>query len=394
MRYWRSLRFRRLVIALLVFAVSSGLAGQWGATSRAQPSGAFTLLYSLPQPESAAMQESVLPAWQESHPDVEIEADDVPLDSLQSEVNVEVDAGTQVAAIGGPGLVGIGCCFPMPFGPWRFEDQILEAMSIDGELRGQPLGVSTVGLVYNTALIAAPPTSTDELREMAGSLASSGGQGFGLTPSFYLNAGYFLGYGSQVFDEGEPALDSPEVVEFLTFLESLAKEPGVVYGDAAQIESLFLEGQLAMTIGGPELVQAARDSLGSENVGVAVLPTISELGGADASPFLAITGVFVTSEEAAQAGAVEFAEWMVTEGAKILVDQGTGLLPVNTNVELPDDPATLTFVEQAEGATAIPTDPRMDDVWEPATEMIASVLEGQTSPEEAATAANEQVDRR
>src|SRR5215207_10148013 len=147
MCHLRSLGFRRLVLALLTVGI---LSGPWAAASRAQPSGELTLLYALPEPESTMMRESVLPAWQERYSDVEIQVIEAPIDSLMSRYAQELEAGTSPLVLIAPAhwggsLVGLGCCLPRPTGPrgevWELS---VEAMTVDDELLGHPLGASTV----------------------------------------------------------------------------------------------------------------------------------------------------------------------------------------------------------------------------------------------------------
>jgi arabinogalactan oligomer/maltooligosaccharide transport system substrate-binding protein len=231
--------------------------------------------------------------------------------------------------------------------------------------------------------------------------------GFGLIANFYANAGYLFGFGGHIFKgdsatpvpEGEETLsgfNTPEVAAFLTFLKKVRDSPGVfTQADQGAVESLFREGKAAMMINGPWFQGAAVESIGAENVGVALLPAISELGDAPAKPFVGIQSFYINAnlDEEQAALAVEFAKWMSTAGVQPFVDQA-GYLPAANSVTLPaENPHAAVFVEQYAAGVPLSSNPKMAAVWTPAGDMITKALEGTLPPEQAAAEAAETIDQ-
>jgi multiple sugar transport system substrate-binding protein len=144
---------------------------------------------------------------------------------------------------------------------------IEEGARYQGRTFGLPVAVSARALYYNKDLLRqagfdAPPTTWDELREIATAISRLGDDvyGFGIPASpdtieastyFY----YFLwGNGGAVFspDGTKVAFDHPEGVEALTFLDSLIQEgaapPNPLDYTRKGIEKDFVAGKLGMVI--------------------------------------------------------------------------------------------------------------------------------------------------
>ena len=95
-------------------------------------------------------------------------------------------------------------------------------------------------------------------------------------------------------------------------------------------------------------------------------------------------------EEQAELAAA-FATWFTGPESAGLLAASAGHLPANTQVDVSADPIASAFVEQAENTSPLPTIPEMGQVWEPALNMITTVISGDATPEEAAATAAEAI---
>ncbi len=407
----RELVRRGAALGLSATAVSALMARSVGAQGtppafNSELSGEITFWHGLGT-EAEVVTNTILPLFEEQFPNVSVNVLQVPFDQLQNKYNTEASAGGGPDVLLGPSdWIGgfVEADIILPLGDLMdeelragYNDASLSGVTFEDTLYAVPQNINGVALFYNTDLVQNPPKTTEELKSMAGELATGPDQyGFGLVANFYSNAGYLYGYGGDVLTEDgqQSAFDSEATVRFLTLLQELAQTEGVfTQADQGAVESLFQEGQVAMMFNGPWFLQGARDALGAEKVGVALLPAISDNDNAPARPFVGVQGLYINSNldpEQAEL-AFEFARWFSTVGTQILVDEA-GQLPASPFVTVPEDePAAETFVEQYEVGVALPTAPLMQSVWTPAGDMITKVIEGQASPEEAAQEAAETI---
>lgn len=401
---------RRVVRALLLAAlVTVGLGNVVAAqeTPAADLSGELTLWHGWTGAEADTLNNDLLPAWETAYPNVTIEALAVPFDQLKNKYSTEAATGGGPDLLIGPldwvGELASGELI-RPVDDLADDDFLsnyvpttVDALRYEDQLYGIPESLETVALYYNKDLIATAPTTTAELEAMAAGVTDDGTYGFALLSNFYHPAGYLFGYGAELFtDENTSALNSPETVSFLTWLQELKAKPGIfMQNDDAAISSLFKEGKAGMVINGPWALGDYQTALGEEKVGVAPLPAISANGDAAAKPFLGVKHLMINNnvdDEQAQL-AFEFAKWFTSPESEQLLVDNAGHLPAHTGVDVSGDPTAQAFVTQAESASPLPTIPEMGQVWEPAGAMITAVLEGDSTPEEAAQQAQEQIDQ-
>jgi maltose-binding protein MalE len=356
--------------------------------------------------EATVLNDVIVPMWQQAYPNVDLELLQVPFDQLRNKYITEASAGGGPDVLLGPSdWVGefVEADIALALDDLATEEvraeynqASLDIFTFDGSLRAVPQNVNGVAMFYNKALVPEPPTTTDEMLAVAADLAGTPDTyGLGIFPQLYNNAGYLYGFGGQVLNEdGTSGFDSPETVEWLTWLQTLSTSPGVFVGtDQNSIESLFREGKLGMMFNGPWFVQGASDGIGAENVGVALMPAISAKEDAPARPFVGASGLYINSnlDDEQAALAFEFARWYSTAGTQPLVDQA-GQLPAAASVQVPaDDPFGAIFVQQYGSGVALPNSPRMGVVWTPADDMLAKVMRGEATPADAAADAAETV---
>ncbi len=379
----------------------------WRSAAAQDLSGELVLWHGWTGAEADTLNNVFLPAWQAAQPNVTVEALAVPFDQLKTKFNTDAATG------GGPDLL-IG---PLDWvGELATNENIqsldemateevtgayipavVDALRFNDQLYGLPESFETVALYYNTDLVETPPATTNEVYEMSAAMPE-GTYGLALFSNFFHPAGYLFGFGGQLFDEQNMSIiNSPETVEFLTWLQNFGgatAKPGLFQqNDDAAISSLFKESKAAMVINGPWALGDYQTALGEDKVAVAPLPLISEKGDAQPMPFLGVKHIMMSNNiEGDQATlAFEFMKFFTgPESAGPLAEEA-GHLPANTGVDVSADPVAQAFIEQGENVTPMPSIPEMGQVWEPAGQMITTVLAGEATPEEAAATAQEQI---
>lgn len=270
-------------------------------------------------------------------------------------------------------------------GPQRdFLPVTVEALTRDGQVWGWPLNAKCLALFYNKALVATPPTTTDELLETAAELEGQGRWGLAYeATTAYANAPWMHGYGGGAFVDGRVRLDSPENVAAYGFVQRLAAhvppEPS-----GALVTQLFNEGRAAMVVNGPWFLgEIAKDV----DYGVALLPTISETQ-RPAMPYVTVEAAFLAREgEEARA----FAAWLAgPEGAAPRLEKGRQLV-ASTQVVV-SDPVVQAFRDQLHNGVPMPTDPAMARTWEPLARAFRRLVRGAVGPEGAAEEAQAHYD--
>ncbi len=404
--------WKRIPVAMLAFllmAMGSVGAMAQDSTGNSDLSGELLLWHGWTGAEADTLTNDILPAWQAAYPNVSIEVLAVPFDQLKNKYSTEVATG------GGPDLL---------IGPldWVGElatgelirplddliDQAtldnylpstVEALRYDGQLYGMPESFEAVAMYYNKTMMPEPVASTADLDALAAEIngAASDSYGLALYSDFYHPAGYFFGFGGQLFDENnQSVVNSPETVAFLNWMSGLQSKPGYfLQNDDNAISSLFKEGKAAAVFNGPWALGDYVNALGAENVGVAPMPVISEAEGADTMPFLGVKHIMMNADldDDQAALAAEFMKWFTGPESENMLVEKAGHLPAHTGVDVSGNEIAQAFVTQAETATPLPTIPEMGQVWEPVGNMITSVLTGDATAEDAAATAQDQINQ-
>lgn len=370
-------------------------------------SGNLVLWHGWTGAEADTLNNAVLPAWQAARPNVTVEALAVPFDQLKNKFNTDASTGGGPDLLIGP-LDWVGELATneniQPLDEMATEEvtgayipAVVDALRFNDQLYGLPESFETVALYYNTDLVPTPPANTNELYEMAAAMPE-GTYGLALFSNFFHPAGYLFGFGGQLFDEQNMSvINSPETVEFLTWLQNFGgatAKPGLFQqNDDGAISSLFKEGKAAMVINGPWALGDYQGALGEDKVGVAPLPLISEKGDAQPKPFLGVKHIMMSNNiEGDQAAlAFEFMKFFTGPDSAGPLAEQAGHLPANTAVDVSADPIAQAFITQGESVTPMPSIPEMGQVWEPAGQMITTVLSGDATPEGAAATAQETI---
>jgi arabinogalactan oligomer/maltooligosaccharide transport system substrate-binding protein len=265
---------------------------------------------------------------------------------------------------------------------------MMAAMTYRDTVYGLPLNYKSIAMIYNTALVKAPPKTTGELIKVAKGLTNAPSGRFGLAyeySNFFFHAALMNAFGGQVFAPGpKPVIDSPQNVQSVKTMLKWYKQDGILPADPSStlIASLFNDGKAAIVFSGPWFLGEVQDKV---KYAIAPLPTMDEAGGKPMRPWLTVEGVYVSAGSQHKEAAYAFAEYLVSlEAAKVLALEG-GQLPTNKAVyadpQVAKNPTLQGFRKQLDTAVPMPNYAEMTLMWSPVTTAMNKIVKGSATPE-------------
>ncbi|MEN6476082.1 MAG: extracellular solute-binding protein [Syntrophaceae bacterium] len=272
----------------------------------------------------------------------------------------------------------------------RFLKSTTDAMTYHGSIYGLPLNFKTLALIYNKALIKTPPKTSGELVKLAKKFTQPQAGRFGLAywySNWYYHAALMNAFGGRAFDPGpEPVLDNPENIKSLIYLLKWCNTDKIMPADpsTALVTTLFNTQKTPMVFNGPWFLGEIDAHI---KYGVAVLPTIDEIGGKPMRPWITVEGVYIALPSRHKEESFAFATYITSvEAAKIMATIGRQL-PANKAVyalpEIAGDPVLSAFRKQLDTAVPMPNFAEMTMMWSPASTAMNKIVKGAASPEEA-----------
>ncbi|VTT87519.1 Maltose/maltodextrin ABC transporter, substrate binding periplasmic protein MalE [Halorubrum sp. DM2] len=259
-----------------------------------------------------------------------------------------------------------------------------EAAQFDGGLYGLPFASETVALFYNEDIVDEPPETMEEMVSIMDEHHDPDNGQYGLSfPATdpYQASGFIQAYGGDIFDESnlEVGLDSDACKQGMDALETLYGYTPADPGYESQIVA-FADGLAPFAINGPWILGDFQNDV--DNLGVTTLPTI------DGNHPRSYSGIqlFYFSSMLADADpstvdvATDLAEWYTTNEDIILTNADErGYIPVLTDVVGNEDLSAevQAFAEQVDYGVPMPSHPDMDSVWNPLTEALERVFNGE-----------------
>lgn len=280
----------------------------------------------------------------------------------------------------------------------KFIPSTFAAMEYQGNTYGLPMNYKVVTMIYNKALIDAPPATSGELVTVAKAHTNVDAGHFGLAYSysdFYYHSALMNAFGGSVFAGGrDPKLDKPENIASLELMMQWYDKDGILPAEPSStlITSLFNQGKAAMVFSGPWFLS---EIAGDVEYGLSLLPTIDEAGGAPMKPWMTVEGVYVAQPSQHKDEAFDFVLYLTgDEAGKIMALQGRQT-PANQRVyddaEVAADATLAAFRAQVETAVPMPNFAEMTMVWSPATTAMNSIVRKAASPAAAMGQAQEEV---
>ena len=275
---------------------------------------------------------------------------------------------------------------------------MIDAMTYRDTIFGIPLNYKSVTMIYNKAIVDDPPETVSELIELAKKHTNIASGNFGLAyeySNFFFHAALMNAFGGRVFAPGpEPVIDSPENVAAIKEMLRWYKTEGVLPDDpsAALISSLFNSGKAPIVFSGPWFLGEIEADV---EYGLAPLPRVEAAGGAPMRPWLTIEGVYISPQTEKLDEAFEFARYLVSEEAAVVLALEGGQMPTNKAVyerpEIATNETISAFREQLKTAVPMPNYAEMTLMWSPVTTAMNKIVKGSASPEDALREAQQKV---
>ncbi|WP_254767655.1 extracellular solute-binding protein [Salinilacihabitans rarus] len=274
-----------------------------------------------------------------------------------------------------------------------------DAAQFDGGLYGLPYAAETVALIYNEDYVDEPPETFEEMREIMEEYHDPENGVYGLSHNFdaYFYSAWAHCFGGYYFDDetGELGITNDETIEGLEFVRDELYPYMPQDWEYETQAAIFVDGNAPFAINGPWFLGDVEDFEAS----VAPFPTVD---GNEPSPYTGIQLLYFAAamddDEDRAAAARSFAEWYATNtsiAAQMAAEQG--YIPVHEAFVEDDEEAdelpesVQGFTRAVEQGIPMPTDPRMQDVWEPIETEFEEVLQDNKTVEEAMGDAESQI---
>jgi arabinogalactan oligomer / maltooligosaccharide transport system substrate-binding protein len=263
---------------------------------------------------------------------------------------------------------------------------MLDATTYKGVTYALPLNFKSIALIYNKALVPNPPKTTAELESMASKLTDKARGRFGVAyayDDFFFHAALQNGFGGGAFDSsGKLILNSAGNIAAADLVRDWRVKDKLLPDDptSSLVTALFNEGRAAMIFNGPWFFGEASKDI---DIGVAVLPNISEADGKPMRPWMTVEAVYIAAGTADENEAWAFAKYMTGPQAAAIFAQEGGQLPAaKAAYDVPavaNDPIISAFKAQGANAVPMPNLPEMTLVWSPADKAMKRFTKMETT---------------
>jgi len=292
---------------------------------------------------------------------------------------------------------------------YQYVGSALQACQFDGKQYALPVLIDSVALIYNRALISDPPTSFEELLDLARDLVDTEHDRWGLVLpllSQYHTYPFIDGYGGYIFkcerdqcDVGDIGLNNEGAVQGIRFLSDLYVKERLfpeALADRAVMHShavrLFTEGKAGMLIDGSWVLPDIRAS--SVEYGVAVIPKLP--GTTDyPRPLTLVQAVFASAHTSHPDEAVDLLNHIASPDSVLAMHDVWGKTPVRRDVlgsaDFRESHHASAWSDQATIGVPLPNVPELDYVWTPWARALDEAIPGLTPAQDVLDSAVEQI---
>jgi arabinogalactan oligomer/maltooligosaccharide transport system substrate-binding protein len=229
---------------------------------------------------------------------------------------------------------------------------------VDGKPFMVPESLKAVAMYYDSAKIATPPATTDELK----ALVASGGK-VGVITGAYFGWGFYSAFGGAIFDADQKcaATATTGVADAITYVRDLNTAGATVDSDYAKINDPFIAGTLDLILNGN---WALGDYRGARST-LAVAPFPSGPGGAGKS-MTGVDGWYINAaiSEEQQALAIAVASELVSQESQQIMVDVAGHVPANKNVTS-SDALVKSFTDAIYSGDPRPQTVEFNNYWGP-----------------------------
>jgi len=342
-----------------------------------------------------ALAEPLIRAFNEVHPNVRVEWEQVGFTDQRQQMALDGPAGIGpdvfIQPHDGVALaINDGLVEPFPADlQARLTNLILPAAlntaMRGGRLYGAPFQTENIALFYNRAFVSTPPATFEEIRDFARTWNDPAQNRFAMrwqvNDAFhnypFLTAFGFSVFGPNMDDWRQMPFDSEAVARGLEFHNSFRPYFDFATDDVTWDNSVaaFQRGEVPFTISGPWAIADARNN--GVDFGVTRLPT---MGGNQPRVFSGAGIAHVSSFSDNLPAAFAFVEFFATEGGARAMYESIGTLTALIDISgipgLNEDPWLMGFQEQAPFSNPMPTIPEIDLMWTPLADLFTHSWNG------------------
>ena len=354
--------------------------------------------------------EKVAAAFEAENPDIDINIEVVPWDTLLQRLTTDVAGGSSpdIAIIGTRWLLDFtaqGIAEPLDdYMTPEFRDSFIETFMspsiIDDQLMGLPVAASARAMMINVDLYeqagATPPTTWDELYEASQKIAQLPDTfGFGLqgkeieTDAYFYYALWTHG-GDILKGDGSSGLDSEAALASASLYKQMIDEgltqPSPTNYNREDVFNLFKQGQVGTIFTFPMLIPQIKEEAPDLHYQILPFPE----AGAKATYGVTDTLMMFADSDVKEAG-WKFIEFAYRDEYREEFDVGEGFLPVTKNVAELDyftsDPDVAGFAAGLPYAKFAPVIENWEEIADVTVRALQEIYLGDVTPEEGLKAA-------
>lgn len=275
-----------------------------------------------------------------------------------------------------------------------------KAWTIGSKVWGYPYVVEAISLVYNKALVKAPPKTFEEVMALDKQLSAQGKKAilwdykntYFTFPLLAAGGGYpFKARPDGTYDPADTGVNNAGAIAGVEVLNKLLREKYMPTGSGyAEMEGGMAQGKVAMMINGPWSWDNLRKA--KIDFGVAKIPAVA---GKKAVPFVGVKGVMINKASPNRDLAVEFIEnYLLTVKGLKTINQAEPIgVPASKAyyAELKSDPNIAATMASVQDGVPMPNNPEMGRFWSAMEASLTNVMEARQRPKEALDAAAKRI---